>query len=140
MKHYDGTTMLYVLENDSFKEGDIKIGITTDIKKRLATLNTSVPSKFTVSYLHAFSGDRALEYEKLAHTILDDFRSEKNRRIHNGSKCFLLFPRLGDLSSLLTKSKTDRQLLHQKVRQRISVMKTNTLCLQRIGILSHIFS
>jgi len=29
-----------------------------------------------VSYLHAFSGDRALEYEKLAHTILDDFRSE----------------------------------------------------------------
>ena len=76
MKHYDGTTMLYVLENDSFKEGDIKIGITTDIKKRLATLNTSVPSKFTVSYLHAFSGDRALEYEKLAHTILDDFRSE----------------------------------------------------------------
>ena len=76
MKHYDGTTMLYVLENDSFKEGDIKIGITQDIKKRLATLNTSVPSKFTVSYLHAFSGDRALEYEKLAHTILDDFRSE----------------------------------------------------------------
>ena len=30
-------------------------------------------------------------------------------------------------------SKTDRQLLHQKVRQRISVMKTNTVffcCLQ----------
>ena len=76
MKHYDGFTLLYVLENDSFKDGDIKIGITQDIKKRLATLNTSVPSKFTVSYLHAFSGDRALEYEKLAHTILDDCRSE----------------------------------------------------------------
>ena len=39
-------------------------------------------------------------------------------------------------------SKKDRQLLHQKVRQRISVMKTNTLylCFQRIGILIHVLS
>ena len=76
MKHYDGTTLLYVLENDSFKEGDIKIGITRDIKQRLQVLNTSVPSKFTVTYLHAFSGDRAAEYEKLAHNVFDFVRSE----------------------------------------------------------------
>ena len=76
MKHYDGTTLLYVLENDSFKEGDIKIGITKDIKQRLGILNTSVPSKFTVTYLHAFSGDRAAEYEKLAHNVFDFVRSE----------------------------------------------------------------
>ena len=76
MKHYDGFTLLYVLENDSFKDGDIKIGITQDIKKRLATLNTSVPTKFTVSYLHGFRNGLAESYEKLAHSTFDFVRSE----------------------------------------------------------------
>ena len=34
----------------------------------------------------------------------------------------------------------DCQLLRKKVRKRISVMKTNTLCFQRIGILIHVLS
>ena len=76
MKHYDGDTMLYVLENDSFKENDIKIGITRDIKQRLGILNTSVPTKFTVSYMHWFPGSMAATYEVLAHNTLDFVRSE----------------------------------------------------------------
>ena len=37
-------------------------------------------------------------------------------------------------------SKTDPQLLRQKVRQRISVRKTNIPCFQRIGTLIHVLS
>ena len=36
-------------------------------------------------------------------------------------------------------SKTDRHLLCQKVRQRTSVMKINTLCVQKIDILIFMF-
>ena len=42
--------------------------------------------------------------------------------------------------SLFTTSKTDCQLLRQKVRQRNLSNEKNTLCFQRIGILIHILS
>jgi hypothetical protein len=47
---------------------------------------------------------------------------ESERLIQN---CDNLFIRKTLKRSIFTTSKTDRQLLHQKVRQRISVIKTN---------------
>lgn len=72
--------LVYLLHNESFPLWH-KIGITSQLDKRLSILNTAVPTSFEViDFIEVDTRDEALKLEKMIHNLLNEANPDKKSK------------------------------------------------------------